>query len=722
MSSIRSMAGTVPSGYRHDHAPPGFALGEFLQLLAARRRLILQVAVATVLAAALTALLLPTRYSSSALVMLDQRRNTVTDLSAVLSQLPSDPAGLQNQLQILTSRQLAGAVIARLALYNDPEFNRALAPPGLGDLPDAVTALLNPGGAAASDDPQRRHDRIVDAFLKHITAEIEGISTVITVTASSRDPVKAALIANTLVDQYGKAQVATKVGATNGTTDWLTTRIHDLAQQLQVQQEAVQRYKAQHDLTDTGPGNSLVDQQLAGINAQIVQARSDLAEKQAVYDRVTALVAAGDTADVSQVVSSPLIVQLRTQQADLIRAQGQLSTTFGPLHPRMQEIEAQKRELDQKIAQEVSRIAGSISNDLMVAQAHLKSLEASLGGVQRQASGQNMARVQLQALESNAASTRGMYEAFVSRLRQAQDQDDVQAPESRVISAAPIPLHPSAPHRGLIVAGSLPLGLLLGVLAALLAEKYSAALPQELPRPMMRPMAQPPRPVPLARPAPRPRPLVLAEIPDARQMASAEYLTDVPSSRFAKAMVELVTELEADPGHGGGAVIAVTAAELGESKSAIAVSLARIAAKMGKKVVLVDCDPALSASRSLHAAVAGGLYEVLTGTAPLNQALARDARGPAWLLGMPRRPPNAATMFASLRMKQLVATLSEGADLVILDCPIVVTGPEAALIARQADATILVALRESLHAAAPANAVHILENAQAAPIAIVVAA
>jgi len=320
MSSIRSMAGTVPSGYRHDHAPPGFALGEFLQLLAARRRLILQVAVATVLAAALTALLLPTRYSSSALVMLDQRRNTVTDLSAVLSQLPSDPAGLQNQLQILTSRQLAGAVIARLALYNDPEFNRALAPPGLGDLPDAVTALLNPGGAAASDDPQRRHDRIVDAFLKHITAEIEGISTVITVTASSRDPVKAALIANTLVDQYGKAQVATKVGATNGTTDWLTTRIHDLAQQLQVQQEAVQRYKAQHDLTDTGPGNSLVDQQLAGINAQIVQARSDLAEKQAVYDRVTALVAAGDTADVSQVVSSPLIVQLRTQQADLIRA------------------------------------------------------------------------------------------------------------------------------------------------------------------------------------------------------------------------------------------------------------------------------------------------------------------------------------------------------------------------------------------------------------------
>ena len=73
-----------------------------------------------------------------------------------------------------------------------------------------------------------------------------------------------------------------------------------------------------------------------------------------------------------------------------------------------------------------------------------------------------MARVQLQALESNATSTRTMYEAFVQRLRQSQNLDEVQTPESRVISSAPVPLYPSGPKRTLIVAASIPLGLLLG--------------------------------------------------------------------------------------------------------------------------------------------------------------------------------------------------------------------------------------------------------------------
>ena len=47
----------------------------------------------------------------------------------------------------------------------------------------------------------------------------------------------------------------------------LNTRLQDLAQQLQAQQEAVQRYKAQNNLNDSAPGNSLVDQQMAAINA-----------------------------------------------------------------------------------------------------------------------------------------------------------------------------------------------------------------------------------------------------------------------------------------------------------------------------------------------------------------------------------------------------------------------------------------------------------------------
>ena len=74
---------------------------------------------------------LPTNYASSAVVMLDPRKNNITDLSAVLAPLVTDPASVQNQIQIITSRDLAATVVDRLKLDDDPEFNPALARPNM---------------------------------------------------------------------------------------------------------------------------------------------------------------------------------------------------------------------------------------------------------------------------------------------------------------------------------------------------------------------------------------------------------------------------------------------------------------------------------------------------------------------------------------------------------------------------------------------------------------
>jgi succinoglycan biosynthesis transport protein ExoP len=740
MSPYRPLSSYAPG----PHAPPrglapppyqpaGFQLADLIRIIDARRGLIARVTLATMLVALVTVLVLPTTYSSSAVVMLDPRKNNVTDLSAVLSQLPSDPASLQNQIQIITSRELAGTVVDRLKLVDDPEFNDTRVAPGMMQLVGEMLALLNPRSWFTSDAPdssQADRDRVIDAFAKHITADAQGLSTTITITVTAREAAKAALIANTLADAYVKAQVATKVNATTATTGWLNTRLQDLAQQLQVQQEAVQRYKAQHGLNDSGPGNSLVDQQMVGISGQVVQARSDLAEKQAINDRINQLVQSGNAADVSQVVSSPLIIQLRTQQATLLNEEAALNSKYGPLHPKMQAIQQQKRDLDIKISQEVNRLAASAANDVMVGRAHLNSLQGSLGGTEREATNQNMARVQLQALESNAASTRTMYEAFVQRLRGAQNLDEVQTPESHVISAAAVPLHSSAPKRMLIMIASLPLGLLLGVLAALLMEKLGPLMPVRVngsPRAMFVPAPKTRRPKrsPTMMAAPVAvwnGPPILSELSDTASLRAAEFVIDYPASKYSHAMAALVRQLESRPDSGvpGAAIVAVTSADNGESRSTIAISLARAAAKMGKKAILVDCAPQSLTSRTLKAPVKVGLYEVLTGAVPLNQALVKDPRGEVFLLGTPKRPPNSVTMFTSRPMTRLISILRGGADFVVIDCGAAGSGPEAALIARLADATVLVAKRQMLYAPALSNAARILESAQAAPIGIVV--
>ncbi|HVV29056.1 MAG TPA: exopolysaccharide transport family protein [Rhizomicrobium sp.] len=705
----------VSRGRGAPNPPQGFHLADFIRMVHARRRLILRVAAGTVACALIAALLLPTSYSSNAVVMLDPRKNNVTDISAVLSQLSADPASLQNQIQILQSRELAATVIARLKLSADPEFNAALPQPGLAG---QAALLLDPRQwfarrprAGATDN-----DRIIDAFLRHVDAQAQGLSTAITITAKSRDASRAALIANTLADAYVKAQVTDKMTAAAATTSWLNNRLKELAQQLQAQEEEIQRYKAENGLNDSAPGNSLVDQQMAAINAQIVQARSDLAEKEAVSARLKQLARRGNSADAGQIAASPLIVQLRSQQAQVVAEEGNLASKYGALHPKMQALEQQKRELDAKIAQEVGRLAAGADNDVMVARAHVASLEASLGGTEHTATTQNMARIRLQALESNAASTRTMYEAFVQRLRQSQNMDEVQTPESRIISRAPVPLYPSAPRRTLIVGAALPLGLLLGVLMALLMEKLGPLMPVRAgaaPGVVLEPPAR-------TSPAPaRKGPPILGEINDAAALPAADFVPDYPASRYARAMAALVRQLESRAGSGG-AVVALTSADAGENRSVIAVSLARAAARMGKKTVMLDCAQGTPATRALNAPVAAGLHEVLGGEIALNKALAKDPRCGVWLLGTMKRPASNAEVYASPAMVRLVSVLRGGADFVVIDCGPATAGPEAALIARLADATVLVCRRQALDSAMMGDAQRILESAQAAPVGIVV--
>jgi tyrosine-protein kinase Etk/Wzc len=193
---------------------------------------------------------------------------------------------------------------------------------------------------------------------------------------------------------------------------------------------------------------------------------------------------------------------------------------------------------------------------------------------------------------------------------------------------------------------------------------------------------------------------------------------DYPASKYSHALAALVRQLEAQSG--SAAVVAITSADAGESRAAIAASLARAASKMGKKAVIVDCTPQGLATRITKAPVRSGLYEVLTGRVPLNRALAKDPRSEAYLLGCPRRPSNTPTMFSSRQMTHLVSILRGGADFVVIDCGLAGPGPDAALLARHADATVLVARRRALHAPPTANAARILQSANAAPIGIVV--
>ncbi len=110
------------SGF-HVGNDPGLTLNDFLRILRVWRNIIIGTAITVVVLVGIIVLMMTPLYSATAVVMLDERKNNVEDVSAVLSGLSDSQATVQNQVQILTSLELAGRVVDKLKLKQDPEFN-----------------------------------------------------------------------------------------------------------------------------------------------------------------------------------------------------------------------------------------------------------------------------------------------------------------------------------------------------------------------------------------------------------------------------------------------------------------------------------------------------------------------------------------------------------------------------------------------------------------------
>ena len=678
-SSSTTSTGAQASG---ENGAGVFRFSDLLRVGVERMALILTAATVVVAVTVVALLLWPSTYAASTLVMLDQRTNSVALSTSVLSSLPTDPVSVQNQIQILTSRDLAARVIADLKLYEDPEFAK----------PDAITGELPSA------------DAVIDNFERHLTVGAVGLSTTLNITFKSRDAKKAAAVANAIASAYLADQVNFEDEATRNTTTWLLDRIHALARQVQGAEMAVQQYRAQNNLNDTTAGGSLIDQQLIAQNAALVQARSDLAQKQAIASHINSMLATGHGADVSQVVSSPLIIQLRAQEAELLRQEAQLSSKYGPRHPKMVDIESQKANLEDKIAEEAARVGGSASNDVAVARANVGSLAASLKALEKSASSDSLKRVKLKALEANASSTRTMYEAFVTRLRETQGA--VGLPSARIISTAAVPAHPSSPKRTLIAAASIPVGLLIGLLLALIAERASPATVQYRPRATFRPAVAAAAAAPVVDPL-RGAP-VIGEVPDYESLRAADVVIDRPQDSYSRAVETLLGRLAPHTRGQGGKVIALTAADQGEGRTALATALARAATRRGLRAIVIDSDFQLPRAAQAMGLAQGdlGLQDVLSGTSPLSQSLARDTRSNALLLSPARlHSPNAQFLNA---LPQLIAYLKRSFDLVIVDCP----APEYASASRYflplSDAAVLFVRWQSTPRAAVARTIDTL--------------
>ena len=145
-------------------------------------------------------------------------------------------------------------------------------------------------------------------------------------------------------------------------------------------------------------------------------------------------------------------------------------------------------------------------------------------------------------------------------------------------------------------------------------------------------------------------------------------------------------------GKGSNKIIGFTSALPNEGKSTIAAAVAQLTAKVGGRVIIVDCDLRIpSLSRRWAPGASLGITDVISGTRSLEEIVWKDPVTNLFFLpAVQIAPLFASEVLGSESIKRLIDRLRESFDFVIVDLPPLVPIVDARAAAHLVDCMILV--------------------------------
>ncbi len=685
-------------------ASGGFSVLDLVQLVWRRKITIVAAALLCACIAVAIGKSLTPKYTASAQLYVDPRELQLVDRE--LTPRAPDLNGLamvvESQARVITSNNVLLQVIRETHLENDPEFG------GGGDGKSLFATLLGLFGIDLK--PTAEQQRLVqmaalEALLRHVNVKKTDKTFIVDIDVWSTDPAKAAMLSNAIAKAYLAESSQSQATRVRRATSDLSGRLKELQERLRNAENTLAVYKAQNNFVGT-QDTLISDQQLSASNQRLAAARALTLDAQAKYDQIAASrKTSTDAGAIPEALQSPTIANLRSQYAEAKKRQAELQSELGPRHPALRQMEQQVEDLRRSIAEETNRFLQAAKNDLTRAQDYEASLNKALDVQKRQSVAMSQAAVRLRELEREVEASRDVYQSFLKRSRETEEQETLNTSSARIIGDATVPQRRTFPPGMALFA---MIGLVLGGLAA---AAWIIAVDQLVPganpaRPNRNsvtpesvsekptPAAAPPPPGPQARPQPAvsliTKPLIMrlqeqdvmrtlggimatGGTADVTRLGWPTLRAGLPTMPFLNAMREMRAELARRAARDTVPVMAVIGAGNVQDRSIAALNIALSAARDGAKVLLVDADQgsyALSAKVSHLASEETGRLGWLNIATKAPRAI-KTANGisilPAGKTADGKTPDSKAGK--AIRKAVAQARSAGGYDLIVIDGP-----------------------------------------------------
>ncbi len=669
------------------------------------------VAVIGAAAAGFGGLLIAPRYVAKAEIVIEPQQPAPGSGQAVVL-APQDQSVVQTQIAALSSRDHLRRVL--VSLSEDPAYQAAEQPPRDGRVGlsirvrawvgrqwllfgapamNAVLSLFDAVHAADGTDPA--NEPALEEMERRLVVAQERGSQVVSASYASTNPVRAALTANRVVQLFAQGQYDQKRENTNRALGWISARIAELKQELERNDATIERYRIEHALPENKQ-TDVLDARLSDLNHDLTAAQADLAARQARLDYLTDLRRHSPSALIGN-LDPPVIADLRHQEVGLRRAVAELTAALGESHPEVRRTVAQLQEVQRRIPAEIDRSAANMQDDVRIAAAKVRSLQEQLAGVQEAAQKGQRAEVGLRDLERQTVASRALYDTLSQRREQLREQQEMTSPDARILSLATPPDRTSSPNPIFLMLPAFIMCWVGGGLVAIGAERINRGLRSA--RDVQEVLGI--RCVGLV-----PRLGAIGRLRPHHHLLKRRFAAYTEAIRSIVATLQLATPELAPK------VMLVTSSVPREGKTTLALSFAVYAARIGRRVVLVDLD-------FRHPSV---MREIGT------EDIADDAADPAGaedfsrdaiqsipslgidLLPLRSPPDDPLTPFANGQLPRLIRALRAQYDLVVIDGPPLLSVTEAQLLGAMADRILLAVRWGKTRQDVALNALSLLRN------------
>ena len=658
----------------------------------------------------------PRLYTATVTVEMNREGNGLPDLSGA-GQLMGAESGLMTdmftQQAVLMSDSTALSVIKRLDLMSVPPYSSLVQEEG-------AKSGLHSGSQLEQDS--KAQDRALSVFKGGLRIAPVKNTRLLAVSYIDKDPVKAAMIANAIVEAYLENHTKTRYDATVKTSRWLTDQLDNLKHQSEDNHLQVSNLEKKNGVFTTPLLPSKEDgasaesinsspeyQRLYTMNQELSRAEITRIEKEAIYRLAqsndpevmlglggTKLVKeAGGVLDPSS-HSMQMLQTLRTEEANLNMRLAVEQVKYGAKNPIIIEIQKQIDTVHSQMADELERMNSETKADYLLAKANEDALRKNVEETQEHLVSLGDDLAALSFLREEEAGNRRLYQDLYRRLEEANIAAGVRSSGMVVDDPARVPSRTSSPVLKSYMIVGLGTGLLIGMLMGLFLQARDTLLytPDDFERNSLFPRRSSPYPMLGIVPGFSTGQHGANRSEDLEVQAAKDqgWILRAPRSQLAEAYRQVRTSILLSSIDSPPRVLLFTSALSGDGKTTIAYNLAVAFASQSANVLLIGADMRRPGITKISGCLAGsGLSDVLCNRAALRDALQQHPLLPSLkILQAGTIPPDPAELLGSKRFAQLIQELRSTFEYILIDAPPVIPVTDPIVAGASADAIVAV--------------------------------